>query len=213
MIWRSPSLSELTPYWLPLGLNHLGSEGSIYITHRETLWRSNILMSLFIIIFMVFFNWIDSLFCTFWPKVFFLCKLKDICRNESINLRRIFFLTAVRTCHFIYNFLGVFPSHFFKVKRFIHKYKSGNVQNDILKLEMNFFLFSKINFCFFFSPGGIPARNVKGERLLLFLGIIDILQSYRLKKKLEHTVKSMIHDGVRIWFFCIYLVWQLDIRF
>ncbi|XP_056647080.1 phosphatidylinositol 4-phosphate 5-kinase type-1 alpha isoform X9 [Diorhabda sublineata] len=44
-------------------------------------------------------------------------------------------------------------------------------------------------------PGGIPARNEKGERLLLFIGIIDILQSYRLKKKLEHTWKSMIHDG------------------
>ncbi|KAJ8926127.1 hypothetical protein NQ315_009984 [Exocentrus adspersus] len=43
--------------------------------------------------------------------------------------------------------------------------------------------------------GGIPARNAKGERLLLFIGIIDILQSYRLKKKLEHTWKSMIHDG------------------
>ena len=27
--------------------------------------------------------------------------------------------------------------------------------------------------------GGIPARNSKGERLLLFIGIIDILQSYR----------------------------------
>lgn len=45
-------------------------------------------------------------------------------------------------------------------------------------------------------PGGIPARNAKGERLLLFLGIIDILQSYRLKKKIEHTMKSLIHDGV-----------------
>ncbi|XP_033209412.1 phosphatidylinositol 4-phosphate 5-kinase type-1 alpha-like isoform X6 [Belonocnema kinseyi] len=45
------------------------------------------------------------------------------------------------------------------------------------------------------SPGGIPARNARGERLLLFVGIIDILQSYRLKKKLEHTWKSMIHDG------------------
>nr|XP_037871157.1 phosphatidylinositol 4-phosphate 5-kinase type-1 alpha isoform X15 [Bombyx mori] len=43
--------------------------------------------------------------------------------------------------------------------------------------------------------GGIPARNARGERLLLFLGIIDILQSYRLRKKLEHTWKSMIHDG------------------
>lgn len=44
-------------------------------------------------------------------------------------------------------------------------------------------------------PGGIPARNSKGERLLLFLGVIDILQSYRLKKKVEHTLKSMFTDG------------------
>ncbi|BFZ14095.1 hypothetical protein BsWGS_17133 [Bradybaena similaris] len=44
-------------------------------------------------------------------------------------------------------------------------------------------------------PGGIPARNIKGERLLLYLGIIDILQSFRLKKRLEHTVKSMVIDG------------------
>lgn len=56
-------------------------------------------------------------------------------------------------------------------------------------------------FHFSFRPGGIPARNVKGERLLLFIGIIDILQSYRLKKKLEHTWKSMIHDGVSIFSF------------
>lgn len=45
------------------------------------------------------------------------------------------------------------------------------------------------------SWGAIPAKNAKGENLLLFMGIIDILQSYRLKKKLEHTFKSMIHDG------------------
>lgn len=45
------------------------------------------------------------------------------------------------------------------------------------------------------SLGGIPARNSKGERLLVFIGIIDILQSYRLVKKLEHTFKSMVHDG------------------
>jgi hypothetical protein len=50
-----------------------------------------------------------------------------------------------------------------------------------------------------FSPGGIPARNHKGERLLLFVGIIDILQSYRLRKKLEHTFKAMIHDGVSVF--------------
>lgn len=51
-------------------------------------------------------------------------------------------------------------------------------------------------FGIFFRPGGIPARSDKGERLLLFVGIIDILQSYRLKKRLEHTFKSIIHDGV-----------------
>lgn len=52
------------------------------------------------------------------------------------------------------------------------------------------------NFLSKYRPGGIPARSEKGERLLLFVGIIDILQSYRLKKKLEHTFKSIIHDGV-----------------
>lgn len=53
---------------------------------------------------------------------------------------------------------------------------------------MNFFI------C---SNGGIPARSAKGERLLLFIGIIDILQSYRLFKKFEHAWKSVLHDGVR----------------
>lgn len=45
------------------------------------------------------------------------------------------------------------------------------------------------------TMGGIPAVNSKGERLLLFVGIIDILQSYRLIKKLEHTWKALVHDG------------------
>ncbi|XP_033115508.1 phosphatidylinositol 4-phosphate 5-kinase type-1 alpha-like [Anneissia japonica] len=45
------------------------------------------------------------------------------------------------------------------------------------------------------STGGIPAKNAKGDRLLIFLGIIDILQCYKLKKKLEHTWKAMVHDG------------------
>ncbi|XP_055309018.1 phosphatidylinositol 4-phosphate 5-kinase type-1 alpha-like, partial [Sitodiplosis mosellana] len=44
-------------------------------------------------------------------------------------------------------------------------------------------------------PNGIPARNGKGERLLLFIGIIDILQSYRLKRKLEYAYKSVIYGG------------------
>nr|XP_014348383.1 PREDICTED: phosphatidylinositol 4-phosphate 5-kinase type-1 alpha isoform X2 [Latimeria chalumnae] len=43
--------------------------------------------------------------------------------------------------------------------------------------------------------GGIPARNSKGERLLLYIGIIDILQSYRFVKKLEHSWKALVHDG------------------
>ncbi|KAI0209953.1 Phosphatidylinositol 4-phosphate 5-kinase type-1 alpha [Lamellibrachia satsuma] len=43
--------------------------------------------------------------------------------------------------------------------------------------------------------GGIPARNQRGERLFLYIGIIDILQNYRMAKKLEHTFKSMLHEG------------------
>ncbi|XP_065925141.1 phosphatidylinositol 4-phosphate 5-kinase type-1 alpha isoform X7 [Magallana gigas] len=46
-----------------------------------------------------------------------------------------------------------------------------------------------------FPPGGIPARNSKGERIMLYLGLIDILQSYRLKKKFEHTLKSIVIDA------------------
>ena len=33
---------------------------------------------------------------------------------------------------------------------------------------------------------------------MLYLGIIDILQSYRLRKKLEHTIKAIIQDAVSI---------------
>ena len=50
--------------------------------------------------------------------------------------------------------------------------------------------------------GGIPAKNHKGENLLIFIGIIDVLQSYGVAKMLEHTWKwainqwkSIIHDG------------------
>ncbi|XP_059411997.1 phosphatidylinositol 4-phosphate 5-kinase type-1 alpha-like isoform X2 [Carassius carassius] len=45
------------------------------------------------------------------------------------------------------------------------------------------------------SMGGIPGFNSKGEKLLVFIGIIDILQSYRLVKKLEHSWKALLHDG------------------
>ncbi|XP_065190959.1 phosphatidylinositol 4-phosphate 5-kinase type-1 alpha-like [Sycon ciliatum] len=44
-------------------------------------------------------------------------------------------------------------------------------------------------------PGGIPAQNSNGDRLLLFIGIIDVLQSYELRKKMEHSVKSLMADG------------------
>ena len=37
--------------------------------------------------------------------------------------------------------------------------------------------------------GGIPAKNHRGENLLLFIGIIDILQSYGMLKKVSKTFK------------------------
>ncbi|XP_055330067.1 phosphatidylinositol 4-phosphate 5-kinase type-1 alpha-like isoform X2 [Paramacrobiotus metropolitanus] len=47
-------------------------------------------------------------------------------------------------------------------------------------------------------PDGVLAWNSKGERMLLFMGIIDILQCYKLRKKLEHTMKSAVLDGQTI---------------
>jgi len=37
--------------------------------------------------------------------------------------------------------------------------------------------------------GSIPAKSVNGDRLLLFVGIIDILQTFRMVKNLEHSLK------------------------
>ncbi|GAU91082.1 hypothetical protein RvY_03404 [Ramazzottius varieornatus] len=48
------------------------------------------------------------------------------------------------------------------------------------------------------TGGSLMARTKKGERLLIFIGIIDILQHWRLRKKLEHAFKSVIHDGSTI---------------
>ncbi|XP_072373521.1 phosphatidylinositol 4-phosphate 5-kinase type-1 beta-like isoform X3 [Scyliorhinus torazame] len=45
------------------------------------------------------------------------------------------------------------------------------------------------------TMGGIPAKNSKGERVLLYMAIIDILQSYRFIKKLEHSWKALVYDG------------------
>jgi 1-phosphatidylinositol-4-phosphate 5-kinase len=55
---------------------------------------------------------------------------------------------------------------------------------------------NKTNIDSVFNVSAVPARSGRGERLLLYFGIIDILQSYRLKKKLEHSFKSLITDGV-----------------
>eukprot|EP00042_Codosiga_hollandica_P057863 m.863316 g.863316 ORF g.863316 m.863316 type:complete len:863 (-) comp59701_c0_seq1:1664-4252(-) len=46
-----------------------------------------------------------------------------------------------------------------------------------------------------YEHGGIVAYDEAGERYILFIGIIDILQSYVTKKKLEHTWKALIHDA------------------
>ena len=43
--------------------------------------------------------------------------------------------------------------------------------------------------------GAIPAKSHNGDSLLIFIGIIDLLQSYGPAKKLEHTWKSIIHDS------------------
>merc|ERR1711935_39691 len=45
------------------------------------------------------------------------------------------------------------------------------------------------------SFGGIPARNKKGEKLCLYLGLIDILQCYKTRKKVEHAWKAFLYDG------------------
>uniref|UniRef100_A0A8D3CGP5 PIPK domain-containing protein n=1 Tax=Scophthalmus maximus TaxID=52904 RepID=A0A8D3CGP5_SCOMX len=45
------------------------------------------------------------------------------------------------------------------------------------------------------TMGGIPAKTHKEDKLLIFLGIIDILQSYRFIKKLEHSWKALVYDG------------------
>uniref|UniRef100_A0A7N6AG84 PIPK domain-containing protein n=1 Tax=Anabas testudineus TaxID=64144 RepID=A0A7N6AG84_ANATE len=45
------------------------------------------------------------------------------------------------------------------------------------------------------TMGGIPAKTHKEEKLLIYLGIIDILQSYRFIKKLEHSWKALVYDG------------------
>uniref|UniRef100_A0A1I7WRY1 PIPK domain-containing protein n=1 Tax=Heterorhabditis bacteriophora TaxID=37862 RepID=A0A1I7WRY1_HETBA len=69
-------------------------------------------------------------------------------------------------------------------------------------LQTKFSVWERTEFESSVPPGGVPARNANGDRLILFLviwiilGIIDILQNYRLLKKMEHTWKAILHDGV-----------------
>jgi len=47
--------------------------------------------------------------------------------------------------------------------------------------------------------GSIPAKNGSGERLLLFVGIIDILQQYQVLKIVEHKLKvTMLSKNVSV---------------
>ena len=48
----------------------------------------------------------------------------------------------------------------------------------------------------FVCSNAIPAKLTSGDRIIVYMGIIDVLQSYRLKKKLEHSFKALVHDGV-----------------
>jgi len=47
------------------------------------------------------------------------------------------------------------------------------------------------------DSGAIPAYDPDTRHTLqLYVGIIDVLQSYRFAKKFEHTFKSLVHDAV-----------------
>jgi 1-phosphatidylinositol-4-phosphate 5-kinase len=51
---------------------------------------------------------------------------------------------------------------------------------------------------------GLPAVAVSqqagqpAEEVLLFFGIIDFLQEYNMRKKLEHSIKAVVQDGKAI---------------
>jgi hypothetical protein len=46
--------------------------------------------------------------------------------------------------------------------------------------------------------GGIPALLPDGTQVLIYCGIIDILQCYKLLKKTEHFFKSLYTNGEEI---------------
>lgn len=62
------------------------------------------------------------------------------------------------------------------------------------------------------TSGGILAFTSTGKPLLLFTGIIDLLQQYQLQKMIEHSVKACLYDGVcRGVLACIPLLNNMDI--
>ncbi|KAK6057841.1 1-phosphatidylinositol-4-phosphate 5-kinase [Cooperia oncophora] len=71
----------------------------------------------------------------------------------------------------------------------------GETETRRRPLQSKFSVWDQSEFEGSVPPGGVPARNSNGDRLILFLGIIDILQNYRLLKKMEHTWKAILHDG------------------
>jgi len=45
------------------------------------------------------------------------------------------------------------------------------------------------------ATGGVPARTAKGERVVLYVGIIDVLQPYYARKKIEHLFRGVVDDA------------------
>ena len=90
-IWRPPRLSELTPYWMLLGLTHLGSDTSIYtmvsffhiqLPFSFLKFHSNIK------------NYISFVIC-FFVTIFFISKVRCINDLDIHGCRRLGVITRI----------------------------------------------------------------------------------------------------------------------
>ncbi|RUS73218.1 hypothetical protein EGW08_019019, partial [Elysia chlorotica] len=117
----------------------------------------------------------------------------DLANKEKVREQVICPLNSCCAKHFIDIGMGDSYSGLQRGKSF--KTRIGQYSTPMESIQGNRELTEELDEDEDVPPGGIPARNAKGERLLIYLGIIDILQSFRLKKRLEHTVKSMVIDG------------------